>query len=102
MRLKSATFVFAAAASIAAAVPATHLAATTPQRTHQPAPGTRSESDLLKHFTWRSVGPAGAGGRVVAVAVAGRAPQTIYAGVATGGVWKSTNEGTSWQPVFDH
>jgi hypothetical protein len=29
------------------------------------------DADLLKHFTWRSVGPAGAGGRVVGISVAG-------------------------------
>src|SRR5512142_2434030 len=67
-----------------------------------PASAQSPEPNLLKHFTWRSVGPAGAGGRVVDIAVAGDAAQTIYAGVATGGVWKSTNQGTSWEPVFDH
>ena len=57
---------------------------------------------LLTHFTWRSVGPAGAGGRVVDVAVAGETTQRIYVAFATGGLWTSANEGTSWMPIFDH
>src|SRR5512141_1103495 len=56
---------------------------------------------LLKQFTWRSVGPAGAGGRVVDVAVAGDSPQRIYVATASGGVWTSPDPGSSWQPVFD-
>jgi len=52
---------------------------------------------------WRSIGPANTGGRVddFAVArVAGR-PDAIYVATASGGVFKSTNQGTSWSPVFD-
>jgi len=56
---------------------------------------------LLKHFAWRSVGPAGAGGRIVDIAVGGESPRRIYVASATGGLWKSTNEGTSWEPLFD-
>src|SRR5580704_6089833 len=60
------------------------------------------DDTLLKHFSWRSVGPAGAGGRVVDIAVGGDLLQRIYVATASGGVWKSTNQGTSWDPVFDH
>jgi len=60
------------------------------------------DTDLLKHFAWRSVGPAGAGGRTVDIAVAGDAPQRIYIATATGGVWKSSSEGTTWEPIFEH
>ena len=62
----------------------------------------QTDNALLKHFVWRSVGPAGAGGRIVDIAVGGDAPRRIYVAAATGGLWKSTNEGTSWEPVFDH
>ena len=48
-----------------------------------------------------SVGPAGAGGRVVDIAVAGEAPRVIYAATGSGGIWKSPNEGTTWEPIFD-
>ncbi len=60
------------------------------------------DESLLAHFAWRSVGPAGAGGRVVDVAVGGQSSERIYVAFATGGVWTSANEGTSWQPIFDH
>ncbi|MGE5244973.1 MAG: WD40/YVTN/BNR-like repeat-containing protein [Betaproteobacteria bacterium] len=69
------------------------------------APVLRAQSfdeSLLAHFAWRSVGPAGAGGRVTDVAVAGTGPQRIYVAFATGGVWKSSSEGTAWEPIFDH
>ncbi|HLH39256.1 MAG TPA: hypothetical protein VKX39_08930 [Bryobacteraceae bacterium] len=64
--------------------------------------GQQLDENLLKHFTWRSVGPAGAGGRVVDISVAGDSPQTIYIATGGGGVWKSVNEGTTWQPIFEH
>jgi photosystem II stability/assembly factor-like uncharacterized protein len=57
---------------------------------------------LLKSFIWRSVGPAGAGGRVTDIAVAGDSPRIIYAATGSGGIWKSPNEGTTWEPIFDH
>ena len=63
--------------------------------------GQQFDENLLKHFTWRSVGPAGAGGRVVDISVAGD-PARIYIATGGGGVWKSTNEGTTWEPIFDH
>src|SRR5579875_2892418 len=64
--------------------------------------GQLLDENLLKHFTCRSVGPAGAGGRVVDMAAAGDSPQTIYIATGGGGVWKSVNEGTTWQPIFEH
>src|SRR5580692_10059097 len=57
------------------------------------------DQDLLKHFTWRSVGPAGAGGRVVDISVSG---DRIYIATGGGGVWKSANQGTTWEPIFEH
>jgi photosystem II stability/assembly factor-like uncharacterized protein len=60
------------------------------------------DESLLAHFVWRSVGPAGAGGRVTDIAVAGQSPQRIFVAFATGGVWTSSSEGTAWTPIFDH
>jgi hypothetical protein len=48
---------------------------------------------------WRPIGPF-RGGRVVAVSGVPGDPATWYFGVA-GGVWKSTDTGASWKPVFD-
>ena len=64
--------------------------------------GQQFDQSLLKHFAWRSVGPTGAGGRVVDISVAGTAPQKIYIATGGGGVWKSANEGTTWTPIFEH
>ena len=50
---------------------------------------------------WRSIGPAVSGGRVATVAGTDLDPALIYAGAAGGGVWRSTNGGTDWTPVFD-
>jgi photosystem II stability/assembly factor-like uncharacterized protein len=49
----------------------------------------------------RSIGPAAMSGRVTAVAVVESRPATMYIGAASGGVWKTTDNGTTWAPVFD-
>ncbi len=49
----------------------------------------------------RSIGPAGMSGRVTAIDAVVSNPSTIYVGSASGGVWKSTSGGTSWEPIFD-
>lgn len=49
----------------------------------------------------RSLGPAVTSGRVVGFAVHPRDPNQYYVAVASGGVWKTRNAGTSWTPVFD-
>lgn len=48
----------------------------------------------------RNLGPAGMSGRVVAIDVDLNRGH-IYAGTASGGLWKSTSGGTAWQPLFD-
>ena len=49
----------------------------------------------------RSVGPAVTSGRVVGFAVHQQDRATYYVAVASGGVWKTTNAGTTWKSVFD-
>src|SRR5256714_14458696 len=49
----------------------------------------------------RSIGPAAMGGRIAAIDATSDAPSTIYVGAASGGVWKSTDDGTTFKPVFD-
>src|SRR5437016_12073683 len=49
---------------------------------------------------WRSIGPFRAG-RVSAGAIDPADPNTYYFGTPGGGVWKSTNAGQTWTPVFD-
>ena len=66
-----------------------------------PPPVNESPDPLLKRFVWRSIGPAVMGGRVDAIAVDENTPSTFYVGYATGGLWKTTNNGTTWTPIFD-
>jgi photosystem II stability/assembly factor-like uncharacterized protein len=53
------------------------------------------------NLSWRSIGPAVAGGRVAAVAGTPRDDQLYYLGTAGGGVWRSINGGATWEPVFE-
>ncbi|MEM6453658.1 MAG: hypothetical protein AAF772_01050 [Acidobacteriota bacterium] len=60
---------------------------------------------LLSGLEARSIGPATMSGRIGAVAAVvpddGRPPRTLYAGAATGGVWRSRDGGVTWTPIFD-
>ncbi|MFP5354816.1 MAG: WD40/YVTN/BNR-like repeat-containing protein [Gemmatimonadota bacterium] len=49
----------------------------------------------------RSIGPAMTSGRVMSIAVHPANPGIIYVGTASGGLWKSTNGGATWQGVMD-
>jgi photosystem II stability/assembly factor-like uncharacterized protein len=64
-------------------------------------PVHKSTDPILRNFTWRSIGPANMGGRIDDIAVVESNPSTFYVGFATGGVWKTTNNGTTFTPVFD-
>ena len=57
--------------------------------------------DLLKNLKFRSIGPAGMSGRVTAIDVDPRDERIIYAGSASGGLWKSSNAGQSWTSIWD-
>jgi photosystem II stability/assembly factor-like uncharacterized protein len=57
--------------------------------------------DLFGEFVWRAVGPVNMGGRIDDVEAVESDPSVIYVGAATGGVWKTDNNGTTWAPVFD-
>ena len=66
-----------------------------------PPPVNQSDDPLLKPFVWRSIGPATMGGRLDDIAVVETNTSTIYLGYATGGVWKTENNGITWTPIFD-
>ena len=57
-------------------------------------------ADALNLFKFRSIGPAITSGRVADLAVNPSKPQEYYVAVASGGVWKTTNAGNTWQHVF--
>ncbi len=66
-----------------------------------PPPVNQSEDPMLKPFVWRSIGPATMGGRIDDISVVEKNPSIIYLGYATGGVWKTENNGITWTPIFD-
>src|ERR1700738_3827945 len=55
----------------------------------------------LKNRELREIGPAVMGGRIDDFAVVESNPNIAFVGVAAGGVWKTSNNGTTWTPVFD-
>jgi photosystem II stability/assembly factor-like uncharacterized protein len=59
------------------------------------------DGKLFPGMKARSIGPAGMSGRIAVIEAVPSQPNVIYVGAATGGVWKSTNGGVSWEPIFD-
>ncbi len=59
------------------------------------------QADIFKGLKARAIGPAGMSGRIADIAVVHSNPDIIYVGAATGGLWKSTNLGITWEPIFD-
>jgi photosystem II stability/assembly factor-like uncharacterized protein len=59
-------------------------------------------ASAISNLKFREIGPANMGGRVDDFAVVESDPNVVYAGFASGGIWKTTNAGTTWEPVFDN
>ncbi len=58
-------------------------------------------SQMLNMFKFRSIGPAAYTGRIADIAVNPKNTSEYYVGVASGGLWKTINHGTTFEPVFD-
>ena len=63
---------------------------------------TTINSSLVNGLKFRSIGPAWASGRIADFAVNPLNTKEYYVAVASGNVWKTTNNGTTWDPVFDN
>jgi len=59
------------------------------------------DSSLVDNLRFRNIGPALMSGRVIDIAVDPTDHSTWYVAVASGGVWKTENAGTTWRPIFD-
>lgn len=78
------------------------LGAQEPATGDKPAAAAPSlEPGWLGPFSFRNIGPALMAGRIADIAIDPQHPQTWYLGVGSGGVWKTTNSGTTWTPIFD-
>ena len=60
-----------------------------------------SEETLIKDLRWRNIGPANMSGRVSDIEALDDDWTTVLVASASGGVWKSTNGGTTFEPIFD-
>src|ERR1700686_284804 len=65
-----------------------------------PAPAGAIDEKLFRGIQWRQVGPF-RGGRALAVEGVPGEPSTFYFGAVAGGVWKTTDGGANWVPLFD-
>ena len=63
--------------------------------------GQSITTNQLDQLTFRNIGPSVAGGRIHDIEVLPNDPATVFIASASGGIWKSTNKGTTWKPVFD-
>ena len=64
------------------------------------ATGQQIEPSTYSGLKWRLVGPF-RGGRVITVAGVPSQPNTYYFGAVAGGVWKTTDGGNTWDPLFE-
>jgi photosystem II stability/assembly factor-like uncharacterized protein len=70
-------------------------------KTAAPAPAAAPAMLDPKPLRWRSIGPANMGGRIADFAVVEKDPYTIFVATGTGGAFRTTNNGTTWEPIFD-
>src|SRR5436190_23908905 len=75
---------------------------TIPVPAQSAAPSAESGSSIVDAVRFREIGPTAQGGRYVEFAVVESNPRIFYAATATGGLWKTVNNGISFTPVFDN
>ena len=71
------------------------------QTAQSPPPDPTVIAEAAQGLALRGIGPALMGGRIADIAVHSDDPTTWYIAVGSGGVWKTTNAGTTWTPIFD-
>jgi photosystem II stability/assembly factor-like uncharacterized protein len=60
------------------------------------------EKSLIQDMTWRNIGPANTNGRISDIEALDKDFTKVVVASASGGVWKSENAGTTWEPIFDY
>src|SRR6516162_5347196 len=82
-------------------IAATSMLASSTSAAPQASQGaTHVDPAYFSELRWRSIGPPRSGYVSAPAGVPGD-PTTYYAGMPEGGVWKTTNAGTTWKPIFD-
>ena len=66
----------------------------------QPA-SAQSAEGFINQLEWRNIGPANMGGRINDFAVVESNPNIVFIATASAGVWRTTNNGVTWESVFD-
>src|SRR4026208_830881 len=95
MNSRRSSFVF-----LALAVAGTVCGAPPPSPSASPTPKPQIDPKLFSGMQWRQVGPF-RGGRALTIEGARDEPNTWYFGAVAGGVWKTTDGGANWIPLFD-
>ena len=62
---------------------------------------TNTNNRQVNAAIWELVGPNNVGGRITDLEVASNDDNTIYVGAASGGIFKSSDNGANWSPIFD-
>ena len=96
--LACALIVCLAAVAAAQAQQATPQASPTPE---QQAEDATTETKSFERLEWRAIGPANMGGRVSDVEGVAGNPNLVYVATASGGLFKTTNGGVRWTPLFE-
>src|SRR5919205_312516 len=86
-----------ASAALAQQQQATPQSAQTPEQPEDATTATKS----FERLEWRSIGPANMGGRVADIEGVAGNPNVVYVATASGGLFKTTNGGARWTPVFE-
>src|ERR1051325_1567043 len=76
----------------------------TPQSSPTPAEhpeDSTTETKSFERLEWRSIGPANMGGRVADIEGVAGNPNVVYVATASGGLFKTTNGGVRWTPLFE-
>ncbi|MFY0594441.1 MAG: hypothetical protein JXQ92_17505 [Roseivirga sp.] len=63
--------------------------------------GQKIDFSQMESMKPRNIGPAAMSGRITSIDVVRNNPEIIYAGSASGGLWKSESGGIAWEPIFD-